>query len=79
MNLQNMSELVKISEEYNGMFGGDKKFRKIYAKATEARYGFLYLDLQSNPARAFKNFTDQLAEGDQLLFDEGSVELKVPE
>ena len=25
-------------------------------KATEKRYDFLYLDLQSNPARAFRNF-----------------------
>ena len=79
MNLQNMSEMDKISAEYNGMFGGDKKFRQIYAKATEERYGFLYLDLQSNPARAFRNFEVQLAEGDNLLFDDGSIELKIPE
>ena len=79
MNLQNMSELDKISAEYNGMFGGDKKFRKIYAKATEVRYDFLYLDLQSNPARAFRNFEQQLADGDKLLFDEGGVELKIPD
>ena len=41
--------------------------------------GFLYLDLQSNPARAFRNFEVQLAEGDNLLFDDGSIELKIPE
>ena len=78
-NLQNMSELDKISLEFSGMLGGDKKFRKIYAKATEQRYDFLYLDLQSNPARAFRNFEEQLAEGDKLLFDEGSVDLSIPE
>ena len=77
-NLQNMSELDKISQEMSGMFGGDEKFRKIYHKATEVRYDFLYLDLQSNPARAFRNFEEQLAEGDKLLF-EGEVKNKIPE
>ena len=68
-----MSELDKISQEYSGMFGGDKKFREIYAKATEQRYDFLYLDLQSNPARAFRNFETQLADGDKLLFGESAA------
>lgn len=73
-----MSELDKISSEYSGMFGGDDNFRKIYNKATEQRYDFLYLDLQSNPARAFRNFEEQLAEGDRLLFG-GEVKNKIPE
>ena len=77
-NLQNMSELDKISQEYSGMFGGDLKFRQIYAMATEQRYDFLYLDLQSNPARAFRNFETQLAEGDKLMFGEG-VSLDIPD
>jgi len=77
-NLQNMSELDKISQEMSGMFGGDERFRKIYHKATEQRYDFLFLDLQENPARAFRNFEDLLAEGDNLLF-EGQVENKIPE
>jgi len=77
-NLQNMSELEKISQEFSGMFGGDEKFRKIYHKATEQRYDFLFLDLQENPARAFRNFEEQLADGDRLLF-EGEVENKIPE
>tara|TARA_R110000823_G_scaffold268161_1_gene388107 strand:- start:112 stop:345 length:234 start_codon:yes stop_codon:yes gene_type:complete len=69
-----MSELSKISDEYSGMFGGDQNFRKIYNKATEVRYDFLYLDLQSNPSRAFKNFNQLLAEGDKLHFGGGSVD-----
>jgi len=77
-NLQNMSELIKISEEYSGMFGGKEKFEKIYQEATKERYDFLYLDLQSNPARAFRNFEVLLAEGDNLLF-QGGAELKIPE
>ena len=68
LNLQNMSELAKISDEYSGMFGGDDNFRKIYHKATEVRYDFLYLDLQSNPSRAFCCFHTLLAEGDKLHF-----------
>ena len=81
LNLQNMSELDKISAEYSGMFGGDEKFRKIYHKATEQRYDFLYLDLQSNPARAFCCFHTQLAEGDRLMFGAEGVEIKnkIPE
>ncbi len=78
-NLQNMSELDKISAEYSGMFGGDEKFRKIYSKATEVRYDFLYLDLQSNPARAFRNFEEQLAEGSNLLFGDKQIKTNIPE
>ena len=77
-NLQNMSELDKISQEMSGMFGGDEKFRKIYHKATEQKYDFLFLDLQSNPARSFRNFSEQLSEGDKLLF-EGEVKDTIPE
>ena len=73
-----MSELDKISSEFSGMFGGDDKFRKIYGKATEVRYDFLYLDLQSNPARAFRNFEEQIAEGDKLLFGD-NVTVSIPE
>lgn len=76
-NLQNMGELDKISQEYSGMYGGDEKFRKIYAEATKERYDFLYLDLQSNPARAFRNFETLLATRDELYFD-GYAELKIP-
>jgi hypothetical protein len=76
-NLQNMSELDKISQEFSGMMGGDEKFRKIYHKATEQRYDFLYLDLQSNPARAFRCFEEQLAEGDRLLFGDNPQD-KIP-
>ena len=78
-NLQNMSELDKISAEMSGMFGGDENFRKIYHKATEQKYDFLYLDLQSNPARSFRNFEEQLSEGDRLLFDGAKVENNIPE
>ena len=53
-------------------------FRKIYHKATEVRYDFLYLDLQSNPARAFKCFETQIAEGDRLLFGEKPIN-KIPD
>ena len=77
-NLQNMNELDKISDEYSGMFGGDEKFRKIYHRATQNRYDFLFLDLQENPARAFCCFHTQLADGDKLLF-EGEVKNNIPD
>ena len=79
-NLQNMSEMDKISAEYNGMFGGDLKFRQIYAEATKDRYDFMYLDLQSNPSRAFRSFSDLLAVGDKLMFGpEGGASLDMPD
>jgi hypothetical protein len=43
------------------------------------RYDFLYLDLQSNPARAFRNFEEQLAEGSNLLFGDKQIKTNIPE
>tara|TARA_R110001592_G_scaffold15696_6_gene67976 strand:- start:529 stop:1272 length:744 start_codon:yes stop_codon:yes gene_type:complete len=58
--LQNQAELDKLSEEYNGMFGGDTNFREYYAKATKKQYDFMTLKLTENPAEIWKNFTEKL-------------------
>lgn len=58
--LQNESELDKLSEEYNSMYGGDKTFRDLYKQATKKKYNFLTLNLSENPATAFRNFETQL-------------------
>lgn len=53
-------ELLKMAEEYGGAYGGEQKFLDLYKEATPNRYDFLYLDLSSNPPKAFSNFTKQI-------------------
>ena len=61
----NMKELGKIAEELGDQFGGYDTFLKIYYTATPEKYDFLYLDLQSNPPLAYKNFEKVIAQGGQ--------------
>ena len=61
----NMKELGKIAEEIGDQFGGYDNFLKIYYTATPEKYDFLYLDLQSNPPLAYKNFEKVIAQGGQ--------------
>lgn len=56
-------EINKMAEEFGGTYGGDKNFVKLYKEATNQRYNFLYLDLQSNPSLAYKNFTELIYKG----------------
>tara|TARA_R110000824_G_scaffold63373_1_gene166704 strand:+ start:953 stop:1681 length:729 start_codon:yes stop_codon:yes gene_type:complete len=58
--LQNQSELDKLSEEYSGMFGGDKPFREAYQKATKKKYDFMALKLTENPAEIWQNFNEKI-------------------
>jgi hypothetical protein len=61
----NNKELGKIAEEVGDQFGGADNFLAIYRKATPEKYDFLYLDLQSNPPIAYKNFEEVIAYGGQ--------------
>jgi hypothetical protein len=61
----NAKELGKIAEEIGDQFGGPDNFLAIYRKATPKKYDFLYLDLQSNPPIAYKNFDEVIAYGGQ--------------
>ena len=61
----NTKELGKIAEEVGDQFGGADNFLGIYRKATPEKYDFLYLDLQSNPPIAYKNFDEVIAYGGQ--------------
>tara|TARA_R110000737_G_scaffold341029_3_gene364422 strand:+ start:1928 stop:2785 length:858 start_codon:yes stop_codon:yes gene_type:complete len=70
----NMKELGKIAEEIGDQFGGQKNFLKIYYTATPNKYDFLYLDLQSNPPLAYRNFDEIIAVGGQHR-EEGGAEL----
>jgi hypothetical protein len=38
----------------------DGKFRELYKKATKKKYDFLHLNLQENPAEAWRNFEEKL-------------------
>ena len=61
----NQRELLKIAEEFSARYGGDKNFVKLYLQATKNRYDFLYLDLQSNPSKAYRTFKE-------LIYEESS-------
>lgn len=71
----NFKEMLKISEEFGDVVGGQKNFLAIYKYATPNRYDFLHMDLQSNPVKCYKNFTDLIAEGQTLYFNPSSVDL----
>jgi len=58
--LTNETELDKISEEYSGMFGGDKNFRDMYKKAVSKKYNFMTLKLTENPAEIWINFNEKI-------------------
>ena len=67
----NMKELGKIAEEIGDQFSGADNFLKIYYAATPNKYDFLYLDLQSNPPLAYRNFDEVIAVGGQHKEDTG--------
>ena len=67
----NMKELGKIAEEIGDQFSGADNFLKIYYSATPNKYDFLYLDLQSNPPLAYRNFDAVIAVGGQHREGEG--------
>lgn len=63
----NQKELIKASEEFGSRYGGEMNYFKLYNKATENPYSFLYLDLQSNPSIAYKNFGEIIYKGNREL------------
>jgi hypothetical protein len=71
----NYKEMMKIAEEFGDVVGGQKQFLAIYKYATPDRYDFLHMDLQSNPVKCYKNFSELVAEGQTTYFDMGSVDL----
>jgi hypothetical protein len=51
---------MKVMEEYGDLVGGQENFLKMYDEVHSEPYNIMYLDLQSNPARVFKNHETQL-------------------
>ena len=56
-------EIEKMAEEYGAIYDGVDNFKQLYKKATNQRYNFLYLDLQSNPTKAYRNFNELIYHG----------------
>ena len=63
----NQKELGKMAEEYGDVFGGADNWLRIYKKATPDKYNFLHMDFQSNPPKAYRNFEELIAEGQNII------------
>ncbi len=68
----NNKQLLQIAEEFHPAFKSIENFMKIYYKAVEGRYNFLYLKVQEG--RALRNFEEVIAENGELL-----SEVELPE
>ena len=68
--LQNAKELDKLSDEFSGMYNGDKTFRDLYKQATKKKFDFLHLNLQENPAEAWINFETKIYPNKEIMNDE---------
>ena len=67
----NAKERLKVAEEMSHRFGGPDAFDKLWTTATsESRHHFMYCQLYTQKARAFKNFTELMYEST----DDGSPE-----
>lgn len=59
----NQLEIDKIAEEFGALYEGEDNFKRLYRDAGRKRYDFLYLDLQGNPTKAYRNFTELIFTG----------------
>tara|TARA_R110002020_G_scaffold26776_2_gene86603 strand:- start:4862 stop:5626 length:765 start_codon:yes stop_codon:yes gene_type:complete len=65
---QSNKEMEKIVEEYAELAHSEERFMDYYNIAHEERYSFLYIDVQENPAKFYKNFEELIGEGPTLLY-----------
>lgn len=75
----NMAQFEDIYQEVGALFGSKKYFKKLYDYATAVKYSFLYLKLDANPPRAFKNFTEEITNKFPKPKDEFTNEFEKPE
>lgn len=59
----NANEIDKMADEYGALYEGPENFKQLYAQAVNKRYNFLYLDLHSNPSKAYQNFNKLIYTG----------------
>ncbi len=65
---QSSKEMEKVIEEYSDLAHGEERFLQYYNIAHSDRYGFLYIDVQENPAKFYKNFEELIGVGQQLIW-----------
>lgn len=63
---QSNLEWEKLKEEYSDL--APKNFENYYKISQSERYGFLYIDVQQNPAHFYKNFEELIGIGDKMLY-----------
>tara|TARA_R110002096_G_scaffold248690_1_gene441088 strand:+ start:3371 stop:4150 length:780 start_codon:yes stop_codon:yes gene_type:complete len=69
----NEKEILKMSEEFGDRYGGQQNFLKLYKEASKKKYGFLYLDLQSNPSKAYSTFNKLIYENNTETEGDGWI------
>lgn len=69
----NEKEILKMSEEFGDRYGGQQNFLKLYKEASKKKYGFLYLDLQSNPSAAYSSFNKLIYENNTETEGDGWI------
>jgi len=67
----NNKQLLQLAEEYHPPFNDIQTFLKIYHRAVEGKYNFLYLKVQEG--RALKNFEEILYEDGKMVGGEGEL------
>jgi len=67
----NNKQLIQLAEEFHPPFNDIKTFLKIYHRAVEGRYNFLYLKVQEG--RALKNFEEVIYEDGKFVGEEGKI------
>ena len=73
--LRNQKEIEALIEEYGDMYGGAENFMKMFNYVKKEKWAWLYLALDTGCA--YKNFTEMLHDGDNLLKangEEGELE-----
>ncbi len=63
---QSNLEYAKLLEEYSDL--APKNFENYYKIAHSERYGFLYIDVQENPAHFYRNFEELIGIGDKMMY-----------
>jgi len=67
----NNKQLIQLAEEFHPPFQDIKTFLKIYNKAVEGKYNFLYLKVQEG--KALKNFEEVIYEDNKFVGGEGEL------
>ena len=67
----NSKQLLQLAEEFHPPFNDIQTFLKIYHRAVEGRYNFLYLKVQEG--RALKNFEEIIYEDGKMVGGEGDI------